>query len=332
MNGVAIAVGSAVVVVGAIAISAAVRSGGSAAENEGVAQAEVQATPESTNGRAERLAEDRPQPLTRGPSMAELAQEAASETDNDANEPQERAGRRGDRRGRGGDNPWNREIDPDDLDAQLDAQLEAQLRRAERMQRWMLERFDEDGDGVLNEEELANMHEWQERRMSQMRDRLEQAWGGEIPLTNEEMMAYAGVIRRQMGEARREMMQDFLAQQGVSSFRDLSPEQRRQMGPAMNWETVQNMQRDFINQYDSSGDGTLSAADRERAANDIRDQISTMQNLRLIDLNRDGNISPAEIQHYLDRFNRGDPTADLNGDGVVDVRDLQIFNDVISAN
>ncbi|MCC5787581.1 MAG: hypothetical protein JJU33_12875 [Phycisphaerales bacterium] len=327
MNGVAIAVGSAVVVVGAIAISAAVRSGGSAAENEGVAQAEVQATPESTNGRAERLAEDRPQPLTRGPSMAELAQEAASETDNDANEPQERTGRRGDRRGRGGDNPWNREIDPDDLDAQL----EAQLRRAERMQRWMLERFDEDGDGVLNEEELARMQEFQERRMNQMRNRLEQAWGGEIPLTNEEMMAYAGVIGRQMGEARREMMRDFMRDQGVSSFRDLSPEQRRQMGPIMR-DAMQNMQQEFVQQYDSTGDGQLSAADRERAANDIRDQISTMQNLRLIDLNRDGNISPAEIQHYLDRFNRGDPTADLTGNGVVDVRDLQLFNEIISAN
>ncbi|TVS06561.1 MAG: hypothetical protein EA423_05490 [Phycisphaerales bacterium] len=326
MNGVAIAVGSAVVVVGAIAISAAVRSGGSAAENEAVALDQRMTAPEAVNGGAER-SEDRPQPLTRGPSMAELAQQAASESDNDANEPQERAGRRGDRRGRGGDNAWNREIDPDDLDAQL----EAQLRRAERMQRWMLDRFDTDGDGVLNEEELARMQEFQERRMNQMRDRLEQAWGGEIPLTNEEMMAYAGVIGRQMGEARREMMQDFLRDQGVSSFRDLSPEQRRQMGPVMR-DAMQNMQQDFINQYDSSGDGRLSAADRERAANDIRDQISTMQNLRLIDLNRDGNISPAEIQHYLDRFNRGDPTADLNGDGVVDVRDLQIFNEVISAN
>ncbi len=326
MNGVVVAVGSAGVVVAAIAISAAVRSGGSAAENEAVASDRVMAAPETTNGRTER-ADDRPQPLMRGPAIAEPAQENAAEADSNEADSPERTARRGDRRGRGGDNPWNREIDPDDLDAQL----EAQLRRAERMQRWMLERFDEDGDGVLSEEELARMQEFQERRMNQMRNRLEQAWGGEIPLTNEEMIAYAGVIGRQMGEARREMMQEFLRDQGVSSFRELSPEQRRQMGPVMR-DAMQNMQRDFINQYDSSGDGRLSAADRERAANDIRDQISTMQNLRLIDLNRDGNISPAEIQHYLDRFNRGEATADLNGDGVVDVRDLQIFNEVISAN
>lgn len=326
MNGVAIAVGSAVVVVGAIAISAAVRSGGSAAETEEVLIDRL-VTPEMTNGRAER-ADDRPQPLMRGPAIVEPARENAAETGTNEADSPERTARRGDRRGRGGDNPWNREIDPDDLDAQL----EAQLRRAERMQRWMLERFDEDGDGELNEQELARMREFQERRMNQMRGRLEQAWGGEIPLTNEEMMAYAGVVGRQMGEARREAMQEFLQQQGLSSFRELSPEQRRQMGPAVMREAMQSMQQDFINQYDSSGDGRLSAADRERAANDIRQEIGRMQNLRLIDLNRDGNISPAEIQHYLDRFNRGDPTADLNGDGVVDVRDLQIFNEVISAN
>lgn len=328
MNGVAVAVGSAavVVLVGAIAISAGVRSGGTQAETEQVAQDQVMAAPESTNGLNERL-EDRPQPLTRGPAIAEPVQEAADETDNDAADTRERTGRRGDRRGRGGDNPWRREIDPDDLDGQL----EAQLRRAERMQRWMLERFDEDGDGVLNEEELARMREMQERRLGQMRNRLEDAWGGEIPLDNEEMMAYAGLIGRQMGEARREMMEGYLAEQGVSSFRELSPEQRRQLGPVMR-DAMQNMQQEFVNQYDSSGDGTLSAADRERAASDIRDQIATMQNLRLIDLNRDGNTSPAEIQHYLDRFNRGETTADLNSDGVVDVRDLQIFNEVISAN
>lgn len=155
------------------------------------------------------------------------------------------------------------------------------------------------------------------------------AWGGELPLTSEEMLAYEDLGRQRADRVRREVRREFLQREGAGSFAELSPEQRRELG-SMQRNATQRMQRHFINRFDSSGDGRLSDADRERAAAEIRRRIGVMHSLRLIDLNADGEISPAEIRHYLVRFSRGDPSADLNADGVVDLEDLRILSELIS--
>ncbi|MCC5787584.1 MAG: hypothetical protein JJU33_12890 [Phycisphaerales bacterium] len=306
MHGVAMAVGAAAAVVGVIAISAALRSGSADAEDE-VAEARLEAAP--AVGSAE--------PIPPGPAITEPEPEAETDGSSRSGRPEPAI-----------DIPHALAIDPE-----LDAQLETQLRRDERRDEAMRKLFASDVEP--SEDELARMRAFQRyaeaSRVDQMRTFMGYAWGGQLPLTDEELLAYDEVARQRSDEARREIMQEFLQREGVGSFAELSPEQRRELG-SMQRVAAQHTQRDFINRFDSSGDGRLSDADRERAATEIRRRIGVMQSLRLIDLNNDGKISPAEIRHYLVRFSRADPTADLNGDGVVDARDLQILSELISTD
>ena len=190
--------------------------------------------------------------------------------------------------------------------------------RAQRWQQRMLERFDADGDGVLNEEEEAArrtaMEERRAEQMAQMRGRLEQVWGGEVPLTDQELGQYFRLVGRDIGRQMRDMSQGF----DTDGDGRLNEQERQAFQPAQ-MEMFQQLGRDFIAQNDRDGDGALSDVERLSAAEGIRDQITESGARRAIDTDRDGQFSQTETSGFMAAYQAGNAEADLNGDGAGDM-------------
>jgi hypothetical protein len=223
-------------------------------------------------------------------------------------------------------------------------------------------RFDLDGDGVLNDEERAAMEASRMERLQNLRADLEGRLGGTIPVSDENLQDFANAIQREQGRAWREIgmqeMSEFLGlEPGVTPTREQMMQAREEMRRAADLdgdgETTEremqqmwrSMMQDFqerrgpdvqnqvdqslIARYDRNGDGILDDTERSILAREIVAELETERLLRAVDVTGDGNIDANESAFFIERFQAGDPSADINGDGVVDHRDLQMFNNLM---
>lgn len=201
--------------------------------------------------------------------------------------------------------------------------------RAAQMRERMLARYDLDGDGELSEEEEAAMRaEFEERRaqqMAQLRGRMEDVWGGEVPLTDEELAQYMRLVGRDIGREMRSMAQGFDAdgdgRLSENEWQDARPAQQAYF---------EQLGRDFVAQNDRDGDGALNDIERQAAAEGIRGQLAESNARRTLDTDRDGQFSQSETSQFMTAFQSGSAQADLDGDGVIGSKDMDLFMKVVN--
>ncbi|MBX3365097.1 MAG: EF-hand domain-containing protein [Phycisphaeraceae bacterium] len=211
------------------------------------------------------------------------------------------------------------------------ARMRQRMERGRRdMEDRMLARFDKDGDGVLSDEERAEMRETLRReRAAEMRGRFEEAFGGPIDLSDAEMAMATRMyfeqysdqfreLRRQGEEMRRQMMAN--GEPNEAQMREM-----RQSMEAAFGEMQRQMQQQMMSQYDLDGDGMLTDIERSQASQAIRDEVNTWALMRRVDTNRDGVIDENEAMNFMSQFDSGGRGADLNRDGSLDAEDFQRF-------
>lgn len=197
----------------------------------------------------------------------------------------------------------------------------ARRAQAEQWRQRMLDEYDLDGDGQLSEEERNIMRdEMRARGMQMARERMEEFWGGEIPLTDDELGRAMELFRRDMMGQFRELRQ----QADADGDGQISEEEGR-----LARQTAQDMFRQmgdqFINEYDLDRSGALDDLERQAAADALKYRIAVDDAYRSIDADRDGIATPAEIADFSSLIDARDVRADLNRDGSVDDADLNLF-------
>ena len=223
-------------------------------------------------------------------------------------------------------------------------------------------RFDLDGDGVLSDDERAAMEASRMERLQNLRADLEGRLGGTIPVSDENLQDFANAIQREQGRAYREIgmqeMNEFLGlEPGATPTREQMMQAREDMRQAADldgdgqttdremqqfWRTmmqdfqerrgpdVQNqVDQTLITRYDRNGDGALDDTERSILAREIVAELETERLMRVVDVTGDGGIDANESAFFIERFQAGDSSTDINGDGVVDHRDLQMFNNLM---
>jgi len=178
----------------------------------------------------------------------------------------------------------------------------------------MLARFDADGDGELNDEERRAM------RTAALRSRMENVWGGEVPLDDEE-------LREAMRLTRRDMRQRF------SELREVADEDgdgeltqdERELAREIAGDMFRRMGDEFVADYDSDRSGALSESERAVAAESIRHELRVLDAYRAIDANGDGRVEQHEVADHSARLSSGDRSADLNGDGRITPADTDLL-------
>jgi len=78
-----------------------------------------------------------------------------------------------------------------------------------------------------------------------------------------------------------------------------------------------------IERFDTNGDGRLNDAEGRAA----RDAFRQQRTLRAVDTNRDGSLDEAELADAFQKVRAGDMAADFNGDGAVDMEDVNLLID-----
>lgn len=171
-----------------------------------------------------------------------------------------------------------------------------QAMREGREQR-MLERFDEDGDGVLNDEERLNAEAELEARRMERQIRMVERFDtdGDGVLSDAENQAARERFSRGRGDQ---------AQGG--------------------WQQT-------IEKYDADGDGELNLDESYKAYLDRFDQRTRREFVRRYDGNNDGAIDAADFDTFLESYQNKDESSDINGDGIVDERDVEQFRDLMIA-
>lgn len=150
-------------------------------------------------------------------------------------------------------------------------------------------RFDEDGDGTLNEAERAAMEERfaerDERRMDRILDRHDEDGDGEM--SDRETLA----------------MQDA-------------------------WMDRQRRFYDSVTErFDQNGDGLLDLDERDDAWATTIDRRARQRFLDRYDSNGDRVINDTDNGRFVDAYENGEPLADVNRDGVVNMDDLMEYRD-----
>jgi len=153
--------------------------------------------------------------------------------------------------------------------------------------------FDQDGDGVLSAEEQARFDERAAQRQQRSMDRLleEHDQDGDGVMSDEETLA---------------MQDDWI-------------EQQRQWFDSV------------TEQFDADGDEQLNLDERDTAWETAQRERARGRFLRRYDVNGDGRIGDADHERFVGAYDRGDPLADVNRDGVVNMDDLISYRDMTEA-
>lgn len=174
---------------------------------------------------------------------------------------------------------------------------EMRARREEMMLERMTERFDADGDGVLNEEERLNAEaELEARRMER-----------EVRMIERFDSDGDGVLSDAENQAAREQFN-----RGRGGDR----------GPGGGWQEA-------IQKYDADGDGELNLDESYTAYLDQFDQRTRREFVRRYDGNTDGAIDAGDLNTFLEKYRAKDESTDVNGDGVINERDVERFRDLM---
>lgn len=166
--------------------------------------------------------------------------------------------------------------------------------REQRRQQFLLERYDKDGDGVLNEAETKAMEEDQAR------------------------------IEAEREARRAEMQQRALEAYDTDGDGQLSEEERRAANQQRR-EWFQQQQQVAMARFDADGDGDLNQDERATMWETMRRAFDDFRFADRFDATGDGVVTAADMPAFLDLFYSGDPSADVNRDGVLDEMDLADF-------
>jgi Ca2+-binding EF-hand superfamily protein len=166
--------------------------------------------------------------------------------------------------------------------------------REARRQAWLLEQYDKDGDGVLNEEEQAQLDADREAREAERAKR-------EAENKQRALEAYDADGDGELSEAEK--------QEGRQARREYMMEQREA----------------FTARFDTNGDGELTGDERLGIRETMGQVFGEMRFVRSFDANGDNLVTAADMPAYMDLFYSGSREADVNRDGVVDEADLADF-------
>lgn len=213
-----------------------------------------------------------------------------------------------------------------DLDG--DGILSDEEREAMRkaMREEMMARFDLDGDGEISREErmAARQGRFENSDRGQALMRQFDADGDGV-LSDEEQAAMDAYNQEQR-DARRA---DQLAQYDTDGDGELSRDERQ-----VQREDQQAQRDDFrqnINdEFDLDGDGQLNIEEQQDAFNTMRERREIDQFMNQYDSDGNGSMGAADYDAFVSDYSNGDLRADVNRDGVIDTQDLIAYRDMVT--
>ena len=168
----------------------------------------------------------------------------------------------------------------------------------------VLEKFDTDGDGQLNDAERAAAREALKQRIAEEKQKFLEKWDkdGDGVLSDAEKAAakeaFEGRIRQQFQERRQEFIKKWdtdgdgkLSEEERKAALDSLPEDKRQ-------EIIARHQK-ALEEFDTDGDGKLNEQERAAARETIRERIKDR-----LDRNDDGKVGPIERRMGVRQWQR----------------------------
>jgi len=171
----------------------------------------------------------------------------------------------------------------------------------------ILRHFDADGDGQLSESERQAAREQLSQRRDQQSER-----GRRDGFQGEQRQGGQQGQRSDRRGPPPEVMERF----DIDGDGRLNETEHRAARADLESRRARAMER-----FDADGDGRLNDAERRAA----RDAFGQERRLHRLDSNRDGSFSETELADAFELIRSGDPEADFNGDGIVDVRDAELL-------
>lgn len=209
-------------------------------------------------------------------------------------------------------------------DGILSEEERAEMMRAMRDE-WMA-RMDLDGDGELSREERMaarqSMFENSERGQELMRQFDADGDG----VLNEEEQAAMEAYQQEQREERR--AQD-LARYDADGDGQLSREERRTQRDEQRQNWGNRMEEATI-EFDRDGDGVLSIEESQEAYAVYQQRREIDQFIAKYDVDGNGVMGNADYSAFISAFETQDPHADVNRDGVVNSQDLAAYTDMVT--
>lgn len=214
------------------------------------------------------------------------------------------------------------------FDTNGDGELDEGERRLawETMRAERLAKYDTDGDGELSREEehAARMDEFlSSERGRRLMARFDANGDGVFDEAERAAMQADFEARR---EERRQRLTDRFDLDGDGELND---DERALMNDVMRLERDQAREQ-FAAMFDADGDGQLSRDERRAGFEQMREWGAQEMFTNRYDANGDRLIGPDDTAAFLELMQQGDLAADVNMDGIVDAEDLQAFQDRVS--
>jgi Ca2+-binding EF-hand superfamily protein len=160
---------------------------------------------------------------------------------------------------------------------------------------WKLKNFDEDGDGVLNEQEQAAAKEFG-KKFEDMGKEIELKLldtDGDGQISKEERAAAMATF----GPAAMSLMQKIAKQMDTDGDGTVSDEERQAYAKRTQ-ESVQKWFDDNMRKYDKDGDGKLNAKERDALVAGIKEDM--LARIKKFDADGDGKLSGAEMANFME--------------------------------
>jgi Ca2+-binding EF-hand superfamily protein len=190
---------------------------------------------------------------------------------------------------------WRAKMDLDgDGEISREERMAARQARFENSERGqaLMRRFDLDGDGVLNADEQAALDEYNQEQRQARRD--------------EQLAQYDadgdGEISREERQVQRE-------------------DQRAQ------WDQLKD---EAVIEFDLDGDGVLNIEEQQDAINAYLARREIDRFVSQYDRDGDGQMGSGDYESFVSDYGAGNPSADVNNDGVVNSLDLAAYRDMVA--
>jgi Ca2+-binding EF-hand superfamily protein len=211
-----------------------------------------------------------------------------------------------------------------DGDGFLSDEERDEMRKAMREE--MMARFDLDGDGEISREErmAARQGRFENSERGQALMRQFDADGDGV-LSAEEQAAMDAYNQEQR-DARRA---DEIVRYDTDGDGELSREERqvqRDEQQAQREDFRQNMNDEF----DLDGDGQLNIDEQQDAFNTMRERREIDQFVNQFDSDGDGRMGSGDYDSFISDYSNGNMGADVNRDGVVDTQDIAAYRDMVT--
>ena len=224
----------------------------------------------------------------------------------------------------------------------------------------LIEKFDVDGDGQLNQAEREAAHEQMkaqaQAKKAEFIAKFDSDGDGELNQTEREAAKaeLGDAFKARRGEGGRAGRPGdrggMHAQHGFGGQRGHHPlppelvaeydadgdgklnEAERTVAREQMQAKAQAKRAEIVARFDADGDGELNQTERRAAAEAMRGEHRQKRAVRGVDTNRDGKIDPSELAEAAKLIGDGDKRADFNGDGTVDEQDLFFITNRAAGN